>query len=132
MAEMARSIQNGHDAGFTIDGPRGPRYVAKQGPVLLARKTGAAIFCFHISLKHRIQLKTWDEFQIPLPFTPAIVLQAAPLWVPAEASEDHLREVHIQMQEVLDDLRQRGDSWWRRARKPSSTAAGSSTAKKGV
>jgi lysophospholipid acyltransferase (LPLAT)-like uncharacterized protein len=132
MAEMARSIRNGHDAGFTIDGPRGPRYIAKQGPVLLARKTGAAIFCFHISLKRKIQLKTWDEFQIPLPFTPAIVLQAAPLWVPAGASEADLREVHIQMQEILDDLRERGDSWWRQVRKPSSTAAGSSAAKKSV
>src|SRR4029453_3058658 len=39
LAEMVRSIQQGHDAGFTIDGPRGPRYVAKQGPVLLALKT---------------------------------------------------------------------------------------------
>src|SRR5215831_3081368 len=69
LAELTRHIRNGRDAAFTIDGPRGPRYVAKQGPVLLAMKTGAAIFCFHISLKNKLQLKSWDEFQIPLPFT---------------------------------------------------------------
>ena len=112
LAQMARDIRHGRDTAFTIDGPRGPRYIAKQGPVLLAMKTGAAIFCFHISMKRKIQLKSWDEFQIPLPFTPAIVLKAAPIWVPHDAPEAHLRDLHLQMQDTLDDLRKRGDSWW--------------------
>jgi lysophospholipid acyltransferase (LPLAT)-like uncharacterized protein len=109
LAEMAREIRDGHDAAFTIDGPRGPRYVAKQGPVLLAMKTGAAIFCFHISMKRKIQLKSWDEFQIPLPFTRALVLKAEPIWVPENASEPELRALHQQMQETLDKLRIEGD-----------------------
>jgi lysophospholipid acyltransferase (LPLAT)-like uncharacterized protein len=112
LAEMARAIRRGRDAGFTIDGPRGPRYVAQQGPVLLAMKTGAAIFCFHISLKHKIQLRSWDAFQIPLPFTKALVLKAAPIWVPRDASEVHLRDLHEQMQATLDQLRVQGDSRW--------------------
>ena len=112
LAEMARHIRNGRDAAFTIDGPRGPRYVAKQGPVLLAFKTGAAIYCFHISMKHKIQLKSWDEFQIPLPFTSAVVLQAPPIWAPPESTEVHLRDLHDRMQAALDDLRVRGDAWW--------------------
>jgi lysophospholipid acyltransferase (LPLAT)-like uncharacterized protein len=112
LAQMARDIRHGHDAAFTIDGPRGPRYVAKQGPVLLAMKTGAAIFCFHISMKHKIQLRSWDEFQIPLPFTPAVVLKGMPIWVPPDAPEAHLRDLHQLIQETLDDLRRKGDSWW--------------------
>jgi lysophospholipid acyltransferase (LPLAT)-like uncharacterized protein len=112
LAEMAREIRRGYDCAFTIDGPRGPRYVAKQGPVLLALKTGAAIFCFHISMKHKIQLKSWDEFQIPLPFTEALVLKAEPIWVPADASEAQLRDLHQQMQSTLDRLRKDGDSRW--------------------
>lgn len=112
LAEMAREIRRGHDAAFTIDGPRGPRYIAKQGPVLLAFKTGAAIFCFHISLKRKIQLKSWDEFQIPLPFTKALVLKAPPIWVPADATEDFLRRLHEQMQTTLDTLRKEGDARW--------------------
>jgi lysophospholipid acyltransferase (LPLAT)-like uncharacterized protein len=112
LAEMAREIRRGRDAGFAIDGPRGPRYVAKQGPVLLALKTGAAIFCFHISLERRIQLKSWDEFQLPMPFTRAAVLTSAPIWVPPDASEAHLRDLHEQMQGTLDRLREKGDSRW--------------------
>src|SRR5437870_3011925 len=94
LAEMIREIRNGHDAAFSIDGPRGPRYVAKPGPVLLAMKTGAAIFCFHISMKHKIQLRSWDEFQIPLPFTNAIVLKAPPIWVAPDSTEENLRTLH--------------------------------------
>jgi lysophospholipid acyltransferase (LPLAT)-like uncharacterized protein len=112
LAEMSREIRRGHDCGFTVDGPRGPKYEAKQGPVLLAWKTGAAIFCFHISLKRKIQLKSWDEFQIPLPFTRAVLLQAAPIWVPPDASEAHLRDLHQRMQATLDKLKSEGDSWW--------------------
>ncbi len=112
LVEMARHIRQGRDTAFTIDGPRGPRYLAKQGPVLLARKTGAAIFCFHISMQHKIRLKSWDEFQVPLPFTRAVVLKASPIWVTPNASEEDLRGLHQQMQATLDDLRAKGDSWW--------------------
>jgi len=112
LAELARKIREGCDAAFTIDGPRGPRYVAKPGPIMLARKTGAAVFCFHISMKKKIQLNSWDHFQIPWPFTRAIVLKAAPIWVPADATEEDVRNLHGQMQGILDDLRQKGDSWW--------------------
>jgi lysophospholipid acyltransferase (LPLAT)-like uncharacterized protein len=112
LAEMAQHIRKGRDTAFTIDGPRGPRYIAKQGPVVLALKTGAAIFCFHVSLKNRIQLKSWDHFQIPLPFTRAVVLKASPIWVQPGSSDEELRRLHDQMQQTLDDLRQKGDSWW--------------------
>ena len=110
LVELAQLIRQGRDAAFTIDGPRGPRYVAKPGPAMLARKTGAAIFCFHISMKYKIQLNSWDHFQIPLPFTPAIVLKAPPIWVSPEASEQDVRSAHQEMQQILDSLRQKGDS----------------------
>jgi len=114
LAQLVQDIQRGRDAAFTVDGPRGPRYVAKQGPVLLAFKTGAAIFCFNISMKRKIQLKSWDQFQIPMPFTPAILLQAPPIWVPSDATEEQLRALHGKVQTVLDELRIRGDGWFDR------------------
>ena len=112
LAQLVRDIRNGKDAGFTIDGPRGPRYVAKQGPILLAYKTGAAVLCFHISMKKKIQLKSWDEFQIPIPFTEAVLLVAEPIWAPETSTEEELRALHGKMQQTLDALRVRADAWW--------------------
>ena len=40
VVEMVRLMRANCPAGFTVDGPKGPRYVAKMGPVLLAKKTG--------------------------------------------------------------------------------------------
>ena len=111
LGSMVEDLRKGRDVGFTIDGPRGPRYVAKQGPAVLARKTGAAIFCFHIAMKRRIQLNSWDHFQIPLPFTPAMVFMAPPIWIPEDADEVAVRQYHEQMQRILDDLREQGNQW---------------------
>jgi lysophospholipid acyltransferase (LPLAT)-like uncharacterized protein len=116
LAQLVRDIRSRKDAAITVDGPRGPRYIAKQGPVLLAFKTGAAIICFHISMKRKLELRSWDGFQIPLPFSPAIVLLGPPIWAPPDASEEQLRELHMKMQSILDELRSRGDSWWQARR----------------
>jgi len=108
---MVQDLRNGRDVGFTIDGPRGPRYVAKQGPAILARKTGSAIFCFHVAMKRRIQLNSWDHFQIPLPFTRAMVFMAPPIWIPEDSDRVAVRRYHDRMQGVLDDLKQQANQW---------------------
>jgi lysophospholipid acyltransferase (LPLAT)-like uncharacterized protein len=112
LLEMASKLRGGSDVAFTIDGPRGPRYVAKIGPVLLAKRTGNAIFCFHISVKYRIQLDNWDHSQIPLPFSPALILKAPPIYVSRDADEAEVDRKFHHMQSVLDQLRREGDSYW--------------------
>jgi lysophospholipid acyltransferase (LPLAT)-like uncharacterized protein len=112
LAEMGRHLKNGKDVAFTVDGPRGPRYEAKLGPILLARKTGSPIICFHISTRRFWQLNSWDRFQIPIPFSQARLLLASPIWIPQDASEEEQRAKHREIQETLDRLRLEGDSYW--------------------
>ncbi len=115
LIEMARCLRNGNDVAFTIDGPRGPRYQSKVGPVLLARKTGDAIFCFHISYEKRwIIRKSWDQFQIPKPFTRALVIQAPPIYVDPEAGEEEVQRKHREMQLTLERICEDGDAYWER------------------
>ncbi|MBA3915420.1 MAG: DUF374 domain-containing protein, partial [Acidobacteriales bacterium] len=56
---MRRDLSQSWPVAFTIDGPRGPLYVAKPGPVLLARTTGASITAFYIALEDPWVLNTW-------------------------------------------------------------------------
>ncbi|MBZ5497804.1 MAG: lysophospholipid acyltransferase family protein [Acidobacteriia bacterium] len=112
LAEMARHLAGGRDVAFTVDGPRGPRYEAKLGPVILARKTGCPIFCFHVSANRYLQLNSWDHFQIPAPFSRVLILRAPLIWVPPDADEEAQRAKHHEMQQVLDRLRAEGDSYW--------------------
>jgi lysophospholipid acyltransferase (LPLAT)-like uncharacterized protein len=112
LVEMVRGLRSGSDVAFTIDGPRGPRYVAKQGAVWLAARTGHAICPFHICAKRKWELNSWDRFQIPIPFTRMFVIIAPPILVPREASEPELEPYQAQLQRTLDELLNRADSHW--------------------
>jgi lysophospholipid acyltransferase (LPLAT)-like uncharacterized protein len=89
---MVRLMRAGSPTAFTIDGPKGPRYVAKMGSVLLAKKTGHPILPFTITpLKFWEVKKSWDRAQVPKPFTRARVLIAPPIYVPVDASDELLK-----------------------------------------
>jgi lysophospholipid acyltransferase (LPLAT)-like uncharacterized protein len=62
-------IESGKPAIFTADGPRGPIYQTKMGPIKLAQMTGAPIGAFHLQPEHAWTLGSWDRFLIPKPFT---------------------------------------------------------------
>lgn len=109
VVEMVRLMRSGCPAGFTIDGPKGPRYVAKMGAVLLAKKTGNLILPFNIAAERFWEArKSWDRFQIPKPFTQARVFIAPPIDVPADADEIMLNAKRDELQAALDDLDRRG------------------------
>ncbi|MSO22002.1 MAG: DUF374 domain-containing protein [Acidobacteria bacterium] len=112
LAEMARWLRSGKDAGFTVDGPRGPRFEVKPGPMLLARRTGAAVLCFHVSLQRKIQLSTWDHTQIPIPFSKALMLKAPPIFLERDANEDELKNKIAELQRTLDELREKAEGHW--------------------
>ena len=63
-------MRAGCPQAFTIDGPKGPRYVAKMGAVLLAKKTGQPILPFTITaIVFGKRRRAGTMFQIPKPFT---------------------------------------------------------------
>ncbi len=111
MREMSECLRSGIDVAFTIDGPRGPAYVAKPGAVTLARHTGQAIFPFHIAARHPVELSSWDRLQIPLPFTRAATFVAEPIYVARDASKDEIAEKQSELQSSLDQLRNEADKW---------------------
>jgi lysophospholipid acyltransferase (LPLAT)-like uncharacterized protein len=110
--EMVRLMRVGCPTAFTIDGPKGPRYEAKMGAVLLAKKTGNPILPFTITpAKFWEARKSWDRSQIPKPFARARVDIAAPIFVAADAGEELLQTKRDQLQQALDEINQRGDEW---------------------
>jgi lysophospholipid acyltransferase (LPLAT)-like uncharacterized protein len=102
---MRQQLEQGHGAVFTIDGPRGPRYVAKPGPVLLAKKTGVPINCFYVAVERAWILNSWDQMIIPKPFSRAAIYASSPMTVPADASDAEMAALHQQMQETLERCR---------------------------
>lgn len=110
---MGERLEKGIHVAFTIDGPRGPRYVAKPGPVILARRTGKPISVFHIGLSRAYTFKkSWDLFQIPYPFSRAIVVIAPPIRVPTDADAETMKQKQVEMQAALERVRDIAESWF--------------------
>jgi lysophospholipid acyltransferase (LPLAT)-like uncharacterized protein len=111
LAELIRLMRDGLPAGFSIDGPKGPKYVAKAGACLLAKKSANPLFPFSLEAERFWEIKSWDNLQIPKPFTRAKVLIAAPIYVSADADEEELENKRLELQNTLDELVKRGVQW---------------------
>ncbi|HEY6183468.1 MAG TPA: lysophospholipid acyltransferase family protein [Terriglobales bacterium] len=103
---MRREIEQGATVAFTIDGPRGPRYVAKPGPVVLARATGAPMVAFHIALENPWVLNTWDKSMVPKPFSRALLRISRKINVPKDAGDEERERYHAELQAALDRVRE--------------------------
>jgi lysophospholipid acyltransferase (LPLAT)-like uncharacterized protein len=104
---MHSELEAGRIVAFTIDGPRGPRYVAKPGPVLLARNTQIPITAFYLAVERAWVLKTWDAFVIPKPFSRIQVRQSTTIRVPPDASLDEYQAI---MQAALERVTEYAES----------------------
>jgi len=103
---MRRELEQGWAVAFTIDGPRGPRFVAKPGPVLLARATGAPMVAFHIAVEKAWILNTWDQSMIPKPFSRAMMRVSRQIAVPADADDSQKERFRGELQASLERVRE--------------------------
>jgi lysophospholipid acyltransferase (LPLAT)-like uncharacterized protein len=99
---LKSQLEQGIPVVFTIDGPRGPKYVAKPGPVLLSCASALPMAAFYVALSDAWVLNTWDALMIPKPFSKALVRFSAKLQVPAEADDAQMAEFHRELQSALE------------------------------
>ena len=101
LLEMSSRAKLGYDLAVTPDGPRGPRYVVQKGVIALAQVTGLAIVPVTCNTRRKICLKSWDGFQIPLPFSRCELLLNEPIFVPREACEVKREELRLELEGSL-------------------------------
>jgi lysophospholipid acyltransferase (LPLAT)-like uncharacterized protein len=107
LLELNSWLERGHNAAITVDGPRGPRYQVKPGVVGLAQVTGRAIVPASYRLSRKWTLRSWDRFQIPLPFSTCSFIFDEPVSIPRDLSEEEReatrREVERRLTELTSD-----------------------------
>ena len=102
---MRKHIEEGWTVAFTIDGPRGPRFVTKPGPVLLARASGVPMAVFHIAIDRAWMLNTWDRLLIPKPFSRALMRVGSLIPVPGDIGSEDLERYNAFLQSSLDRVK---------------------------
>jgi len=102
LMELNTWAERGYDLAITPDGPRGPCYVLADGPIVLAQITGLPLVTASYHLNWKIRVKSWDRFQIPLPFARCVVRVGKVFHVPRELTEAEREKIR---QEVEAEMR---------------------------
>jgi lysophospholipid acyltransferase (LPLAT)-like uncharacterized protein len=85
---LAGKVREGYEIGITPDGPRGPAFTLQPGIVKLGQLTGGAIVPVRIHYRRSLKFKTWDRFELPLPFAKVTIILDPFHPIPRRLSED--------------------------------------------
>jgi lysophospholipid acyltransferase (LPLAT)-like uncharacterized protein len=107
LLELTTWAERGYDLTITPDGPRGPRYQIQHGVMSLAQVTGLPVVPVALNVNWKLRSKSWDRFQIPLPFARCEVVVGRVMRVPREATDaerELLRQqLETEMREITRD-----------------------------
>ncbi|MDB6154878.1 MAG: hypothetical protein JWL90_3331 [Chthoniobacteraceae bacterium] len=101
LIEMKRAIEAGSIMAITPDGPRGPRYHINPGVIKLAQITEGCVVPIHVTYSSFWQLKSWDGFMIPKPFSSIEIIFDQLHQVPATQSEEAFEAERLRFQALL-------------------------------
>jgi lysophospholipid acyltransferase (LPLAT)-like uncharacterized protein len=100
-------LESGRPAIFTADGPRGPIYQTKMGPIKLAQMTGARIGAFHLEPERAWTMRSWDRFLVPKPFARIVVSWAQWTEVPRDLRAEDFEAKREELNAAIERARLR-------------------------
>jgi len=106
LREMVSWSERGHDLAITPDGPRGPRYKVQEGVISTAQLTGLPIVPVSYHLNWKIQFKSWDRFQLPLPFARCQVIAGEIVRVPRDANDADRETLRQKLEQTMNAITQ--------------------------
>lgn len=104
LLELTTWAERGYHLAITPDGPRGPRYVVQEGAMSLAQITALPIVPFGFYAARKLQLKSWDRFQIPLPFSRCEMRFGKIIRVPREATDAEREALRVELERTLKEI----------------------------
>lgn len=83
LVTLLGKMKEGYTVGVAADGPRGPRHEAKAGVAFLAYKAKVKIIPMGVAFTPNLQFKkSWDQYQLPLPFSKTVIYVGKPMEMP--------------------------------------------------
>jgi len=101
LMELTTWAQRGYDLAITPDGPRGPRYTVADGAIALAQIIGLPLVPGVYRLNWKITVKSWDRFQIPLPFARCELVVGKIFQVPRELTDEQREKIRREFEAEL-------------------------------
>lgn len=104
LLELTTWAERGYDLAITPDGPRGPCCKVQEGVMALAQITGLPILPFSYHAHWKVRAKSWDRFQIPLPFSRCDMNFGQVIRVPRECTDEERETLRQQLEATLKEL----------------------------
>ena len=104
LSNLRKAVKLGVTAGFTLDGPKGPRRVAKPGIALLAAQSGLPVVPIALEATPCWRLKSWDRMCIPKPFSTVRLVYGTPIASPSKVRAAELERFRLEIEESLNGL----------------------------
>ena len=104
LLELTTWARSGYDLAITPDGPRGPSYQIQEGIMALAQLSGLPIVPFTWYVPWKIKLRSWDKFQIPLPFSKCELRFGPSVFVPRRISPEDREALRKKIEKDLLEL----------------------------
>jgi len=109
LVRLIKLIREGAKIAFTPDGPRGPRWKFQPGPVYLAAKTGLPVVPITGSARCAVYFKSWDSFQLPLPFSKGVLNIGEPYHVTGGLDDANIEFHRAELERRLIELSREAD-----------------------
>jgi lysophospholipid acyltransferase (LPLAT)-like uncharacterized protein len=97
-------LEHGTGGLIAADGPAGPMFRAKPGAAYAAKRTGVALLPVAAAIRDVVALDSWDRFEIPRPFSKAVLSIGPAIDVPEEIEDSELTNLSVQLESLLNDL----------------------------
>jgi lysophospholipid acyltransferase (LPLAT)-like uncharacterized protein len=97
-------VKQGVSPAITPDGPRGPVHEFQPGAVVLSQLSGKPILPVSVAASHAWRFRTWDKFELPLPFSRVVIAYGEPVRMPRVLDANALTRAQAEMAERLHAL----------------------------
>ena len=107
--KILEKIEMGQNVGITVDGPKGPKFVVKNGIINIAKLSQVPIvpMVWSSDAWNFFKLNTWDKLTFPLWFIKTLLLFGEPIYVPADIDDDGVEFYRQKLETELLELDKR-------------------------
>lgn len=105
LRDMIKALKRGSSVAFTIDGPKGPVKIVKEGLIRLAQMAKVPIIPTMPATKHKFTFNSWDKYEVPMWFSPSVAIYGEPIFVPKDATNDDLENYRVIIEKKLLEMK---------------------------
>ncbi len=109
LSKMIELAKENKSIAVTPDGPTGPINKFKAGAVITARESGIPIVLIGIGISRKKNLRSWDKFEIPKPFSKAEVILSEKIYVDKNFDYDKTNDLILMCEEKLNELNRKAE-----------------------